>query len=146
MNTDVTEEKTGTPLASHERTQLLELHKTLLRLHKILLEAEREAYERVHGQLANRGALLSLVMYDPWFDWLHRISELVVRIDILTESDEAKSEEAQEILTAARTLFKASESGVEDTEFMRRYKAILQREPASVMAHAEVQKALIPHA
>ena len=46
----------------------------LLRLHKTLLDLERRDYERARGRIGNSYEFLQLVLKDPWFDWLHRLS------------------------------------------------------------------------
>lgn len=129
------------PLVGPPRKRFEELRLNLLRLHKILLESERASYERVNGPVGSTGRLLSLVMSDPWFDWLHRISEMVVEMDLLLESDNGTIAGASDLVERTRTLLRA---GGEDSEFMRRYKAVLQRDPAAVNAHAEVQRTLRP--
>src|SRR5215212_2020454 len=63
------------------REALRELRHGLLRLHKELLDLERRDFERARGQIANSYEFLQLVLKDPWFDWLHRLSELIVQID-----------------------------------------------------------------
>ena len=63
------------------RDALKELRHGLLRLHKLLLDLERRDFERARGRIANSYELLQLVLKDPWFDWLHRLSELIVQID-----------------------------------------------------------------
>jgi len=60
---------------------LKQLRQGLLRVHKILLELERTGYERARGRISNSYEFLQLVLKDPWFDWLHRLSELIVQID-----------------------------------------------------------------
>ena len=130
-------------LDARTRVHLTLLHKSLLRLHKVLLDDERKAYEVVHGTVEGAGILLNLVMYDPWFDWLHRISETVVRIDELLENEEASFDDASDLLTATRRLF---QTGGEESPFMTKYKASLKRDPAVVIAHIDLQKALLPDA
>jgi hypothetical protein len=49
----------------------------LLRLHKVLLDDERKSYEFLNGPMGPPGKVLSLVMTDPFFDWLHAISRLM---------------------------------------------------------------------
>lgn len=56
--------------------QLHNVRQSLLRLHKALLESERETYERAHGRINGSYEVLQLVLHDPWFAWLHRISGL----------------------------------------------------------------------
>jgi hypothetical protein len=63
------------------RVALKELRHGLLRLHKLLLELERRGFERARGRISNSFEFLQLVLKDPWFDWLHRLSELIVQID-----------------------------------------------------------------
>src|SRR5678810_221048 len=63
------------------RGALKELRHGLLRLHKLLLDLERRDFERARGKIGNSYEFLQLVLKDPWFDWLHRLSELIVQID-----------------------------------------------------------------
>ena len=44
------------------------------------------------GRIPSAGALLQLVIGDPWFAWLQRLSGLIVRIDEMT-APEAKATE-----------------------------------------------------
>lgn len=114
--------------------RLRHLRRSLLHLHKILLDDERAAYERVHGQV-NSGELLQLVISHEQFAWLHAISEMVVRIDEMFDADEPiTSEAAAGVLTEARALLSPSESG---SDFAKKYFAALQREPDAVLAHKE---------
>lgn len=129
------------PLTEMTRNRLEGLHRALIHLHKVLLDNERAAYEEVHGPALGSGHMLNLVMSDPWFDWLHSISKLIVQIDEITEDDSAEEEKAFALLDKARQLFRTS---TENSEFMHRYKAVLQREPEAVLAHIEVQRWLEP--
>lgn len=132
-----------TPLDVSSRGKLEELRKKLLEQHKILLEVERRAYEQEFGPIGGAGKLLSLLMSNPFFDWLHRISEIVVKIDELLESEEPTVEAAQDITAVVRMLFKASSADpAHDTAFMQRYKQVLQKDSAAVMTHSELQRLL----
>lgn len=112
---------------------------TLLHLHKVLLEDERAAYERVHGQV-NSGELLQLLISHEQFAWLHAISELVVEIDEMFNADEPVTvEKAESVLANASKLLKPAETG---NEFERKYFAALQREPDVVLAHREARALL----
>ncbi len=121
------------------RQRLNGLHKELLKLHKVLLDDERVQYEKVHGRIQTSGEVLHLVMYDKWFDWLHRISEVLVRIDELMESEEATLDDAYDLLSVTRELFHANP---DDEAFGAKYRAVLQRDPGAVLAHADVQTIL----
>jgi hypothetical protein len=120
-----------------ESTQryLRDLHKALLHLHKVLLEMERIAYEQVHGRVS-AGELLKLVVGHDQFAWLHAVSESVVRIDELLDSDDTVEEgDVRSLLTQLRSLLVPAEGG---TAFARNYDKALQRDPAAVLAHRAV--------
>jgi hypothetical protein len=112
-----------------------DLRRGLLHLHKTLLDAERVRYEQVHGQVTS-GELLQLVISHEQFNWLHSISELIVRIDELLDSDEPiMAADTELIFSQTRSLLKPSETG---NDFESRYYTALQREPDVVIAHREV--------
>ncbi|MBW4578936.1 MAG: hypothetical protein KME42_05085 [Tildeniella nuda ZEHNDER 1965/U140] len=114
---------------------LSELRLKLLRLHKLLLEAERIAYEQVQGQVS-KGQLLQLVISHDQFAWLHRLSQIIVQIDELQQADEPITLETIEtFLTDVRTLLTPSEAG---DDFATKYDAALQQNPDVVLAHADV--------
>ncbi|MEP0920524.1 hypothetical protein [Leptolyngbya sp. FACHB-711] len=107
----------------------------LLRLHKTLLEMERIVYEQKQGQVSKR-ELLRLVLTDAQFDWLHRLSRLIVRFDDLLHADEPVTSEAIDILVAeVAALLTPAENG---DEFAQKYEAALQLDPDVVLAHADV--------
>ncbi len=53
----------------------------LVSVHKALIDAERQRYERLHGRIPTPHDALRLVIHDPWFDWLRPLAELIVRLD-----------------------------------------------------------------
>jgi hypothetical protein len=120
--------------------QLHGLRKPLLHLHKTLLDLEREAYERTHDRVENSYELLQLVMHDPWFAWLHSLSELMVQIDEMLDAKEPVQESsAVAIIHQVRVLLTPSETG---SGFQKKYFSSLQQSPDVVLAHAEVVKCL----
>lgn len=122
---------------SEPTSQLMkDLRRGLLRLHKILLDQERAAYERQHGTVSS-GEMLQLVINHEQFAWLHAISELIVRIDEALEAKEPATteEDAEALLAQAQSLLVPAETG---NEFQRKYYAALQSEPAAVLARREV--------
>jgi catechol 2,3-dioxygenase len=122
------------------RTRLRDLRGKLLQLHKVLLDDTRAAYEMDRGRVPSNATLLQLVINDPWFAWLHSLSELVVRIDQTVEPDSpATDADAAALIDQVEKLLTASESG---DGFHRRYFDALQRQPAVVMAHADVRRAI----
>lgn len=115
------------------RRRLTELRNTLLALHKTLLESEAVIYERDVARLTSRHQLLGLVLHDPWFAWLHELSELVVFIDETLEAEEPPSPaDASRLVAQARELLSPAQDG---QGFARRYYQALQRDPAVVLAH-----------
>lgn len=129
------------PITEEARRRLEEARRQLLGLHKVLLESEKSSYESAHGAINGAAHLLNLLMSDPYFDWLHRISELIVQMDELLENEEGSLEDVSELMAQGRRLLSATG---EETEFIRRYKMVLQKDSAAVLAHAQVQKALLP--
>ena len=128
------------PLDAQTRARLNELRTALLDLHKALLDDAKAAYELDRGRISSSGALLQLVIHDPWFAWLHQVSEIVVRIDEITTPDAKTGEaDARSVLEQIDRLLVPSETG--DT-FARRYYEALQRQPAVVLAHGAVKRLL----
>lgn len=122
------------------RTMLAEIRRRLLSLHKALIIAEQLTYERINGRVASTGQLLQLVLSDPWFTWLHPLSQMVIRIDeLLDEGSELTSVEVEHFLADVRNLIRPSEEG---DGFERSYYEALQREPDVIFAHVEVKKLL----
>ena len=127
-------------LTDSTREHLLELRTQLLDLHKVLLEDTRVAYELDRGRIGNNANLLQLVISDPWFAWLQRLSGMIVRIDESAAKDAPTTEaDATAIVREVERLLTASESG---DEFQKRYYEALQRQPAVVLAHADVRRTL----
>ncbi len=88
-----------------ELERLVAVRNALLRLHKVLLDGQRTAYESEHGKLNSLGEFLQLAISDPSFEWLHRFSELVVEIDETTDGKEqVTAEEGTALLEQARCL------------------------------------------
>jgi hypothetical protein len=123
------------------RERLEEARRQLLRVHKALLEDERVRYERVHGRVAGSGTFLQLLIHDPWFAWLHPLSELVVQIEEALTAEAPAGVDAEALLGQARDLLRADENG---TVFQQHYHRALQEVPAAVMAHAEAMRSLSP--
>lgn len=122
------------------RERLLDVRGSLLKLHKTLMLAEQVTYERINGRIASSSQLLQLVLNDPWFTWLHPLSQLAVRIDALVDNEsELSSGDVEHVLMEVRTLLRPSEEG---NGFERSYYEALQREPDVIFAHVEVKKLL----
>jgi hypothetical protein len=120
------------------REQLIPLRNGLLRLHKAALDSERAVYETEIERIRSSGHFLELVLHDPWFAWLHELSELIVLID---EALDAKvpptGADAGRLRKQARSLLVPAEEGI---GFARKYFEALQRDPEVVIAHGEMMK------
>jgi hypothetical protein len=126
--------------ANAGRDYLAALRQSILHLHKTLIDSERTAYEQTFGKVESQNQFLQLLIKDPWFVWLHPLSELVVAIDeALEEEIPVTAEQVKQFANQTRTLLKASEQG---EGFERSYYEALQREPDVVLAHAAVTKSL----
>jgi hypothetical protein len=131
--------KASTKKSCPLRKRILDMRSSLLSLHKALILAEQVTYERINGRVESTGQLLQLVLNDPWFTWLHPVSQLVVRIDDLLEDGELSPVEVEHFLIEARSLIRPSEEG---DGFERSYYEALQRDPDVIFAHVEVKKLL----
>src|SRR6185295_19508591 len=72
--------------------KLRSVRHVLLRLHKALLDSERQVYERDHGRINNSYEFLNLAMHDPFFAWLRLLSEIIVQMDELLDPREPAAE------------------------------------------------------
>jgi hypothetical protein len=124
--------------AEPQRTALIGLRNGLLRLHKVIMDSERGTYEREIARIRSSGHFLELVMHDPWFAWLHELSQLIVLIDETLASDEPLfAEDADRLRKQARSLLVPAEEG---RGFAKHYFEALQRDPAVILAHGEMMK------
>jgi hypothetical protein len=124
------------------RDNLKVLRQGLLRLHKTLLDLERRDYERARGRIGNSYEFLQLVLKDPWFDWLHRLSELIVQIDETLDPHSetpATEADANALIERAKALLVPAETG---SEFQKNYFLALQQSPDVVLLHSDVIKLL----
>jgi len=116
------------------------LRNTLLALHKTLLDSERAVYERDVARISSANELLKLVLYDPWFAWLHELSEFIVQIDEAMDAKEPPtSSDAERFLEQTWELLSPAENG---QGFAKRYFEALQRDPDVVLAHGKTRKTL----
>jgi hypothetical protein len=123
------------------RERLKALRNGLLKLHKSLLDSERAAYERDIARITSTGQYLGLVLDDPFFQPLRELSQFIVLIDEALDRKESpiSNEEAEQLLKQARHMLVPAEDGA---GFARRYFEIMQRDPASVLAHRDMLQVL----
>jgi hypothetical protein len=124
------------------RELLAKVRTALLRLHKTLLNFEREGYERQHGKIVNSYEFLNLVMQNQWFAWLRQLSELIVEIDELLAPKERPNEDtALALIQQTTMLLTPAEAG---SQFQKKYFAAMQQSPEVVVAHSEFASVLGP--
>ncbi|MGH9896802.1 MAG: hypothetical protein ACREA0_33345, partial [bacterium] len=112
----------------------------LMRVHAALLDEERIRYEREYGRVEGSGALLQLLIHDPWFAWIRPVSELIVQIDeLLDDSKPGEEGLATALLSQARDQLQPDGAG---EGFRQRYYHFLQEAPAVAVAHAEARRLL----
>lgn len=128
------------PSSNPADAHLDHLSRSLLRLHKALLDGERVTYERVHGRIPSNGAFFQLVLGDAWFAWLRPLSQMMARLDELSEGKASvEGAEIDALIASIRALLNPSAEG---DGFGRHYYDALQREPDVVLAHASVRAVL----
>ena len=119
---------------------LTDLRHALLIHHKALLDSERARYDHDVERVKSAGQMLNLVLHDPFFAWLHELSELIVLIDETLDADvPATAADAARLLAQARTLLTPTEAG---NGFRGQYFEALQRDPDVVIAHGAAMHAL----
>lgn len=121
-----------------DRDRLRDLSTRLLRLHGVLLDRERRAYEDRYGSVPSR-ELFQLVLYDARFSWLRSLSTLVANLDAIVDADEPIApEHVRSVFRETFLLLKSGEGG----EFQAKYILALQDSPDVIMAHAAVSRVL----
>jgi hypothetical protein len=123
-----------------DKQRLSEVREAVLDLHKVLVDSERVRYEKIIGPIQSSNQFLQLLMSDPWFAWLHPVSELIVAMDeALDEKEPLTGNLISALIDQTRRLLVASEIG---EGFSRHYFEALQEDPDVVLAHAAVMKLL----
>ena len=126
--------------SSETNQQRLRLFRNnLLKLHKLLLEAERVRYEQVNGPIKNKGEFFQLVISDDAFSWLRPISQFIVQIDEFTSAKEQPDdpeEKAAILLEKGRLMLKPNENSL--TPLAAKYFEAIQRDPQIALMNAEI--------
>src|SRR3954453_579380 len=122
-------------LVSTEAQPLNKLRNALLHLHKTLVDSERIRYEKTVGPIQSPNQFLKLLTDDPWFAWLHPLSQLIVSMDeALDGKDPLTPAIADVLIRQGGQLLVPEENG---HDFAGHYFEALQNDPSVVLAHAE---------
>lgn len=108
----------------------------LLKLHKSMVDLEREMYEGLHGsQTATE--FLNLLLEDPDLSYLRKFSMLIVEIDeMFAVKDGLHVDMVDANLVKVRELVAMTES---DEYFKAKYQFALQRDPEAAALHSELK-------
>jgi hypothetical protein len=117
--------------------RLRALRLRLLPLHKAVLDAERERYERLHGRIDSPQRALRLVLYDPWFAWLRPLADAIVQIDerLADANAPVRADDVDLFVTQVRGLVQGDAAGA---AFHEGYRRALQDVPDVVVAHGQL--------
>lgn len=127
-------------LTAETRDQLKNLSKAMLRFHKILLDAAKLDYEAQNGSIQSVNQYFQLVIDDPHFAWLRKISSLIALIDEAASVRRPATEsEARALLNEARILLTFEDP---DEEFNNKLQTELQKNRDAVIGHNDALNSL----
>jgi hypothetical protein len=128
------------PIHGEQRESLKAIRIALLDLHKALLDLEKEFYEKEYGEIKTSGEYLQLVIGHPLFDWLKKLSGIIVEMDeLLSPRSKLGPEEAVSAVEAVRMLLILDEHG---TDYQKRYWAAVQESPDVLIEHVKATRML----
>ena len=120
------------------RGKLKDLSRSMLRLHKTLLDAAKIDYEAKNGKIASVNQYFQLVIDDPHFAWLRKISSLVALIDeAVSVRRPASEEEAQALFSEAKILLNFEDP---DEDFNDKFQTALQNNQDAVIGHNDARR------
>ncbi|MEP6944998.1 MAG: hypothetical protein ABJA02_03715 [Acidobacteriota bacterium] len=123
-----------------ENTQKLRnARNVLLKLHKTLVDYEREMYEGIHGPMT-AAQFLNVLLEDQDLAWLRKFSMLIVEID---EMFDIKDGVSGEMVNASLVkVVELAEMRGDDESFKTKYQSALQQYPEAAGSHAELKRIL----
>ena len=122
-----------------KKEKLKNARNLLLKLHKAMLDRERELYEGVYGPL-NATQFLNVLLEDEDFSWLRKFSMLIVEIDeMFAQKDGIDPAMIDANLAKVVELVEMNEA---DEYFKAKYQNAIQRDPDSASLHSELKVAL----
>jgi hypothetical protein len=118
------------------------VRKTVLELHKALMDAQRIRYEKHHGRISNASELLGLLLEHPQFAWLRELSALIARLDEWQEGGkDASDEDLAVIVSALRGLIEVNGKHV---MFSVPYWEIVNDTPEALVSHVKLWRLIAP--
>lgn len=120
------------------KADLTLISQLLLRIHKTLLQFQKEKYEAQNEKTLTPYDTLHLSMSHEDFDWLRKITSLVVRMDESLDDEKTVLEELhQAVLTEVHSLFDESDIY---PDFKTNLKIAQSRDPMLVVQVLELKK------
>jgi len=125
------------PVRAQQRAALRETSKTLIPLHRALIEAAKADYAAATMMGTTPTQLLRLLTDDPFFAWLKPVTALIVDIDEMARVDFAP-EDVAKIADRIDRLFGLTG----EASFAEKYIPMLQRDVDVAIGHAALRQAL----
>lgn len=120
------------------KSDLTKISQLLLRVHKSLLQFQKEKYEAMNEKTLSPYDVLHLSMSHEDFDWLKKITSLVVRMDESLDDDTTiLSDLHRSVLTEVHSLFDESDMYA---DFKSKLKVAQSRDPMLVVQVLELKK------
>jgi hypothetical protein len=125
-------------LTNETKIRLKTLSKAMLRLHKTLLDGAKVEYEVKHGRITSVNHYFQLVLDDPHFAWLRKMSSLIALIDeAVSIRRPATEKEALALFKEARILLNFEDA---DTDFNNKFQSALQGNADAVLSYNDALK------
>jgi len=138
MNTEF--ENGHDKLTDETRGNLKDLSKAMLRLHKTLLDAAKVDYEAQNGAIQSVNHYFALVIDDPHFAWLRKLSSLVALIDeAVSVRRPATETEAKGLENEAKLILNFQDG---DESFNDKFQLALQNNQDAVLNYNDALKYL----
>ncbi len=127
-------------LTDQTRAKLKGLSKAMLRLHKTMLDRAKVDYEAKNGKIASIGQYFQLVVDDPYFAWLRKLSSLIALLDeAVTVRRPATESEAKGLENEAKLLLNFQDG---DESFNENFQTALLNDADSVLLYNDALKYL----
>lgn len=118
----------------------MQIRNKLLRFHKVLIDWERENYER-EVITVSAVRFLELLLGEPRFDWLRRISTLIVKVDEAFDLKDGPSQETVDTLYGEiSNLFDQSKK---HSDFKEKLKITLSANSEASKLESEIKDMLL---
>ena len=118
------------------REKLKAARNILLKLHKSMLDFEREIYEGIHGKQSATD-FIGILLEDEDWAWLRKFSMLIVEIDEMFAQKEGYLDETVDAnLAKIRELIEMKEP---DEYFRAKYLFAIQKDPDSAGLHSQLK-------